>query len=116
MAMASVFDEMQISYALEKIGDYVHNSGTGALPGYSDTAIKIILDSLLAFREKAEKLDVTPDEYDLDAIQYTICELQAFITDDKSEIASRRAANVYYRFLACKIEDLRKLEREFGES
>jgi hypothetical protein len=56
--MASVFDEGQISYALEKIGDYIRESGSGANPEWSDTATKIIIDSLRAFAEKAEKLVV----------------------------------------------------------
>jgi hypothetical protein len=111
--MASVFDDRQICYALEKIGDFVRDSGSGALPEWSDTATKIIIDSLLAFEEKAGKFGVAPNEYDLDDIKYTICELQAFITGDKTDIASRRAANVYRSFLAEKIEELRQRERGF---
>lgn len=114
--MESVVDDGQISYALEKIGDFIRNSGTGAIPAYSDTATKIIIDSLLAFQEKAAKFGVTPDEYDFENIKYAVCELQGFVTGDKSDVANRRAANVYLGFLGTKIEELREREREIEKS
>jgi hypothetical protein len=110
--MASVFDEPKISYALEKIGDFIHQSGSGALPQWSNTATKIIIDSLRAFGEKVGKSGVEPTEHDLDLAIYAACELQAFVTGDKSDIANRSAASVYRGFLARKIEELRNVERE----
>jgi hypothetical protein len=110
--MASVFDEGQISYALEKVGDFIRNSGSGAHPQWSDSAIKVIINSLRAFREKAKKFGVEPSECDLDGAIYAACELQSFVTGDKSDIANRDVAAVYRGFLANKIEELRKLERD----
>jgi hypothetical protein len=43
--MASVFDDRAISYALEKIGDFIRNSGSGAIPEWSDAASKVIVGS-----------------------------------------------------------------------
>jgi len=101
--MASVFDEQQIGYALEKFADFIKDSGSGAeIPGWADTASKVIIDSLRAFEEKLQAHHVPPDEreYHLGPAVYAICELQAFVTGDKSDIANGKAARVYRDFLA----------------
>jgi hypothetical protein len=113
--MASVFDEQQIGHALEKFADFIKDSGSGAeIPGWADTASKVIIDSLRAFEEKLQAHHVPPDEreYHLGPAVYAICELQAFVRGDKSDVANRMAARVYRDFLTARIEELRKMEQD----
>jgi hypothetical protein len=113
--MASVFDQQEIGYALEKFGDFIKGSGSGAdVPGWADTGSKVIIDSLRAYEEKLQAHRVPPDEreYHLGPAIYAICELQAFVTGDKSDIANRKAARVYLDFLVARIEKLRQLEQD----
>lgn len=117
--MGSVFDDQKISYALEKIGDFIRGSGSGAkIPGWSDTASKVIIDNLRAFEEKLRTHHVPEDEYayHVGCAIYAACELQSWVTSDKSDIANRNAALVYRDFLAAKIKELRELERQLDES
>jgi hypothetical protein len=113
--MASVFDEQKISYALEKFADFINGSGSEAvIPGWADAASKVIIDSLQAFEEKLQTHHVTPDEreYDVGIAIYAICELQAFVTGDRSDVGNLKAARVYRDFLAAKIEELRQMEQD----
>ena len=112
--MPSVFDERKIAYAIEKFGDFIHGSGSGAIPGYADAGCMFIIDGLQAFDEKllAHQISAEEREYHVGTASYAICELQAFVTGDKTDIPNRKAARVYLDFLAAKLEKLREMERE----
>jgi len=112
--MASVFDEQKIGYALEKFADLINGSGSGAIPGWADEASKVIIDSLQAFEEKLQAHHATPDEreYDVGIAIYAICELQAFVMGDRSDVGNLKAARVYRDFLAAKIKELRQMEQD----
>jgi hypothetical protein len=108
-----VFDRQKIDYALEEFGDFINGSGSGANPEWTDSARKVIA-SLQAFEEKLKSHHVPPAERDYDVVIaiYAICELQSFVTGDKSDVRNRKAARVYRDFLAAKIEQLRQLEQD----
>jgi hypothetical protein len=110
-----VFNQQQISYALEKFVDFINRSGSGYdVPGWSDAASKVIIDSLRAFDEKLKAQNMKPDvrEYQVEPAIYAICELQAFIAGDQSDVANRKAARIYRDFLAGRIEELRQMKQE----
>jgi hypothetical protein len=117
-AMATVFDDRkmsEISSALEKFADFINDSDSGAVPAWTDAASKIIIGSLRDFEAKLRERDTYSGEieYEVGTATYAICELQSFVTGEKSDIANRKAARVYRDFLAWKIENLRRLERGF---
>jgi hypothetical protein len=117
--MASVFNKQHISYALEKLADYIHGSGSGAtVPGWSDTASKVIIDSLRAFQDKLQEHNWSQDEREesVGIALYAACELQSFVNHDRSDIANSKAARVYRDFLGAKIEELCRLEQELDAS
>jgi hypothetical protein len=115
--MASAFDDRAISYALEKIGDFIRNSGSGASLEWSDAATKVIVDNLRAFEKKLRARHVPEDEcaYHMGSAIYAACELQSFVAGDKSDIANKSAATVYRVFLAAKITELRQWEQALDE-
>ncbi len=101
--------DSSVSYALEKIGDFIRGSGSGkAVPGWSDTATKVIIESLRGYKERLLEHNISPDEceHEVGTAIYAICELQAFITGDKTDIANRKAAAVYLGFLAARMAEL----------
>lgn len=112
--MASAFNMQEISYALEKFAEFIHRSGSGAIPGYADTASKVIVDSLRAFERKLRAHGTPADEidYDLGPAIDAACQLQSYVTGDKTDIANRQAARVYLGFLEARIEELRKREQD----
>jgi len=96
--MASVFHEKHISYAIEKISEFINrrSASEAAVPGPVDAATqlgidsvqalanigcKIILDDLQAFEEKLRErhIPLNEREYHVDTALYAICELQSFI-------------------------------------
>ena len=113
--MASVFDIEKIQYALEKIGDFIRGSGSGAVPGYANVGITAdIVESLCAFEEKLRVHHTPADEidHDLGPAIYAACQLQSYVTGDKNDIANRMAARVYLDFLGARIDKLRQLEQD----
>ena len=113
--MASTFDMPKIRYALEKLGDFIHGSGSGAdVPGWADTNSKVIVDGLHAFEEKLRMHGTPADEidHDLGPAIYAACQLQSYVTRDKSEIVSQTAARLYLDFLEARIKKLRRLEQD----
>jgi hypothetical protein len=114
--MDSVFNESHIGSALEKFGDFVNKSSSGFdVPGWADAGSKVIIDSLQAFERKARGHDTSIDwiDYHLGPPICAICELQAFVTHNRSDIPHRKAARIYLDFLAGRIEQLRKIEHEW---
>jgi len=113
--MASSFDAPKISYALEKFGDFIRGSGTGSLPVWSDAGSKVIIDCLRNFRELlCAHGSADEAEYLVDPAIYAACELQSFVTGDRSDIANRTAALVYRDFLEMRIAALQKMDEEWG--
>jgi hypothetical protein len=112
--MASVFNMQEIGYALEKIGDFIRRSGSGALPGYANAGITaVIVESLRACEEKLRAHHTPKDviAYHLGPAIYAACQLQSHVTGDKSDIPNRDAAEVYRGFLKARIEELHHMEQ-----
>ena len=113
--MASVFDMQQIQYALEKFGDFINGSGPGHdVSGWADVGAKVMVEGLRAFEEKLRAHGTRADEieHDLGPAIYAACQLQSYVTGDKSDIANQNEARVYRDFLGAKIEELYQLEQE----
>jgi hypothetical protein len=113
--MALIFDDSKVSYALEKFADFINHSGSGhQIPGWADAASKVIIDSLRAFEEKLRVNGTSSEviEYHVAPAIYAVCELQGFVTNDKTDIPNSKAARVYRDFLAGRIEQLREMENE----
>ena len=112
--MASVFKMQKMHYALEKFSDFIRGSGSGALSAYAALHATVVIDGLRAFEEKLRAHGTRADEIDfyLGTAIYAACQFQAYITGDKSDIASQNAALVYREFLEAKIERLHLLEQD----
>jgi hypothetical protein len=70
------------------------------------------IDSLQAFEAKLRdhNTETAVIEYHVEPALHAICELQAFVTGNRTEIPSRKAARIYIDFLDGRIEQLRKME------
>jgi hypothetical protein len=112
--MASVFKMQKMHYALEKFGDFIRGSGSGAQSAYTVMYATGVIDSLCAFEEKlqARGTRAADIEFYLGTAMYAACQFQAYVTGDKSDIANQNAALVYRDFLAAKIEKLHLLEQD----
>jgi hypothetical protein len=108
-----VFDQHDGTvHALEKIGEFIRHSGSGALIAYD---VEIIVGKLEQFEEKLRNHRAKPTETELPMALYAAKELQKFIKGEKGDIAGKISAEVYWRYLRSEIENLRKYERELSD-
>lgn len=109
-------------YAIGKIGDWARQSGTGEHLG--DWPTQQLRKALLALKVEIARTGRNPDKDpigiagELPLIVYALDQLEMIMTDKPSEIASRRAAEVFQGFLYCKFSHLlaiaRELDAEYG--
>jgi len=103
-------------YALEKIGDFLRNSGSGALPGYASTAaseiITAIISALEKFDEKLRAAGAEPSEYGVALAGYAAMELKKLTDGEKGDIANNDCAEVFLRFLWYRINEMMEFEKE----
>ena len=103
------------SYALEKLGDWIRQSGSGAFTG--DTPIKMLRKSLEAYIQAIADTDPNDDfiKHDVPRIEYTLGELEKFINHQPSEIKGNEGAEIYRFFLQRTWMDLRESAKERDE-
>ncbi|HKW33301.1 MAG TPA: hypothetical protein VJN92_09875 [Candidatus Acidoferrum sp.] len=112
--MASVFKMQKMHYALEKFGDFISGSGSGAVSAYAAIHATAVIDSLCAFEEKLHAHGTRADdiEFYLGTALYAACQFQAYVAGEKGDIANPNAALVYRDFLEARIEKLHLLEQD----
>jgi hypothetical protein len=109
--MSSVFDEKNMSYALEKIHDFINGSGSGA-HGFGVTGAEIIVKALEELEAKIRKTGSDPDESSLPTALYAARELQKYVNRKPNDIANSTAARVYTTSLRADITDLQTYEKD----
>jgi hypothetical protein len=108
--MASVFDGKNISYGIEKLHDYIHNSGSGVT--IAPNAAKIIVGALEGLERKMKEHNSDPKESPLPETLYTARELQKYVNRQASDIPNAKAARVFVKSLDAGIKELEDYERE----
>src|SRR5260370_35135406 len=103
------------SYALEKLGDWIRQSGTGAFTG--DVPIKMLRQSLGAFVGAIEDKDPNDDflKHDLPLVRYTLDELEKYINRQQSEVKSDSGAQIYRYFLQRQWQEFKEMAQERAE-
>ena len=113
--MHSIFKKHNVTYALEKIGDFLRGSGSGVLAGWPETSAKIIVEALQELGREMRAAGITPEATVLPLAEYTARELQKHLKPEPSDILNRNASRVYYRCLCSLIRELRQLEKQIEE-
>lgn len=108
----SVFKEHQTGYALEKLGDFLRNSGSGAIPGYASTAASQIITAIEKFDEKLRAKHIERNEHGIPLAQYAAMELKKLTDGERGDIANNDCAEVFLRYLWHQVDEWRKLEGE----
>jgi hypothetical protein len=108
--MASVFDGKNISYAFEKVGDYIRNSGSGV--ALAPTAARILVGTLEELKTKMKGNNSDPDESELPSALYAACELEKYVNRKPSDIANASAAQVYVTSLRADVAEMQKYEKD----
>lgn len=109
--MSPVFETT--SYDLEKVGDFVHGSGSGADPTWRGVAIQRIVNALEGLASKVRGQGHNPEESALPRALYAARELQKYIARNQSDISGQKCADVFTHYLRHEIRELREFEREF---
>jgi hypothetical protein len=100
------------SYAIEKIGDWIRQSGTGAFTG--DVPIKMLRQSLDAFAAAIEDSDPNDDfiKHDVPLVRYTLDELEKYINRQQSDVKSDSGAQIYHYFLQRQWQEFKEMAQE----
>lgn len=71
------------------------------LAGWGNTTSKVIVDNLRAFEEKlrAHGIPANKIHRELGTAIYTVCELQAYVTGNRSDVVDQKTALEYRDFL-----------------
>ncbi|HYL96376.1 MAG TPA: hypothetical protein VET69_11270, partial [Terriglobales bacterium] len=72
----AVFKAHNVTYAIEKIGDFFRGTGSGILAGWPETSAKIIVEALQELSVKLASAGFTPEATSLPMALYTARELQ----------------------------------------
>jgi hypothetical protein len=111
----AVFKAHNVTYAIEKIGDFFRGSGSGILAGWPETSAKIIVEALQELSIKLAGAGMTPEATVLPMALYTARELQKYLKPERSDIPNRDAARVYYRCLRSLIRELSQTDKEIAQ-
>ena len=113
--MASIFHKHNVSYAVDKIGDFLRGSGSGVLAGWPETSAKIIVEALEELSTEMRGVGMTPEATVLPIGLYAARELQKYLRPERGDIQNRNAAHVYYRCLRSVVRELQQLEQRLAE-
>ena len=108
--MASVFKRHNVTYAMEKIGDFLRGTGSGVLAGWPETSAKIVTEALHELGNEMTAAGMTPEATVLPLAIYTSRELQKHLKPAPSDISNHNAARVYYRCLLSLVKELGQLD------
>jgi hypothetical protein len=108
--MASVFDGKNISYAFEKLGDHIRNSGSGV--AIAPNAARILVGALEESKIKIKKNNSDPEESELPSALYAARELEKYVNRKPSDIANSEAAQVYVTSLRADVAQMQKYEND----
>ena len=111
----AVFKAHNVTYAIEKIGDFFRGTGSGILAGWPETSAKIIVEALQELSVKLASAGFTPEATSLPMALYTARELQRYLKPERSDIANRDAARVYYRCLRSLLRELSQVDKEIAQ-
>jgi hypothetical protein len=114
--MASVFDNRNISYSLEKIADFINGSGSGVVAGFGSSAAKIIVEVLEQLETKMREHGLDPGHSEMPTALHAARELQKYVNDQQSEIANRTEARIFLRSLRTDIGDLKQYEQDMEKA
>jgi len=114
-AGGAVFKAHNVTYAIEKIGDFFRGTGSGILAGWPETSAKIIVEALQELSVKLANAGFTPEATSLPMALYTARELQKYLKPERSDIPNREAARVYYRCLRSLIRELAQVDKEIAQ-
>ena len=115
VAGGAVFKAHNVTYAIEKIGDFFRGTGSGILAGWPETSAKIIVEALQELSGKLANAGFTPEATSLPMALYTARELQKYLKPERSDIPNREAARVYYRCLRSLIRELAQVDEEIAQ-
>jgi hypothetical protein len=115
VAGGAVFKAHNVTYAIEKIGDFFRGTGSGILAGWPETSAKIIVEALQELSGKLATAGFTPEATSLPMALYTARELQKYLKPERSDIPNREAARVYYRCLRSLIRELAQVDKEIAQ-
>lgn|GEM_PF-1382532 len=115
VAGGAVFKAHNVTYAIEKIGDFFRGTGSGILAGWPETSAKIIVEALQELSGKLANAGFTPEATSLPMALYTARELQKYLKPERSDIPNREAARVYYRCLRSLIRELAQVDKEIAQ-
>ncbi len=108
--MASVFDGKNPSYALEKLSDFINNSGSGV--ALAPTSAEILVGALQELETKITEHNGDPEESMLPRALYAERQLQKFVNSQKSDIAGEMSARIYVQALRTYIKKMQDYEKE----
>jgi hypothetical protein len=112
----SSFEGHNISYAIEKIHDYINRSGSGYDAGWASTGAHLITEVLQTLETKMRDQGMNPEESEFPEAIYAIQELQKYVDNQRSNIADATEARIYTRALKADLDDLRRIERELDQA
>jgi len=110
--MSAAFPK-DIDHLLDRIDEYLHGTGTGAL-GAAPSAAKAIVEALDRLEEKLSFHDIEPDQTEVPRALYAARELQKYVNGEKGNIQNLTAARVYLRALHSYLDELEELDGELG--
>lgn len=110
--MPSAFDGKNVSYAIEKIYDYIRRSGSGYDAGFASVGVRQIADVLIGLESKMRDAGMNPDESEIPWANYAVQELQKYVDGHQSKIADQTGARIYTRALQAYLDSLRRFERD----
>ena len=110
--MNSAFPK-DLDHLLDRIDEYLHGTGTGAL-GAAPSAAKAIVEALDRLEEKLSFHDIEPDQTEVPRALYAARELQKYVNGEKGNIQNLTAARVYLRALHSYLDELEELDGELG--
>jgi hypothetical protein len=111
----AVFKAHNVTYAIEKIGDFFRGTGSGILAGWPETSAKIIVEALQELSVKLTSAGMVPEATVLPIALYTARELQKYLKPERSDILNQDAARVYYRCLRSLVRELAQVDKEVAQ-
>ncbi|HXY49337.1 MAG TPA: hypothetical protein VEI01_07795 [Terriglobales bacterium] len=110
--MSAAFPK-DLDHLLDRIDEYLHGTGTGAL-GAAPSAAKAIVEALDRLEEKLSFHDMEPDQTEVPRALYAARELEKYVNGEKGNIQGLIAARVYLRALRSYLDELAELDGELG--